>query len=814
MAIKKSELYSSLWASCDKLRGGMDASQYKDYILTLLFVKYVSDRYKGEPYADIIVPESGSFDDMIALKGKDNIGEGMDVIIANLAEKNGLRNVIGNAKFNDDTKLGKDKEQVDKLTGLVSIFQRPALDFSHNRAEGDDIIGDAYEYLMRNFATESGKSKGQFYTPAEVSRIIASIIGIDKVTSPDTTIYDPACGSGSLLIRAADAAPVDVTIYGQEKDIATAGMAHMNFVLHNKASAVIEGNANTFSDPKFFKDNDQTELKTFDFVVANPPFSMKNWTDGIAGKEYGRFDGYGAKPPEKGGDYAWLLHIVKSMKPRGKGACILPHGVLYRGNAEATIRTTLIKKGYIKAIIGLPANLFYGTGIPACIIVLDKEGAGSRDGIFMIDGSRGFVKDGNKNRLRERDIYKIISAFRDWRDEDKYSRFVPLAEIVRKEYSLNIPRYIDSGEPEDLQSIDGHLNGGIPAVDVDSYSKYWKLFPNLKSMLFVPLRGGYYRSVLPKVEISHTIYADKEFSAYADLIDNAIEAWKSGVWDKLTGLNVDTDVKVFISEIAAEILRQFEPVTLLDKYDVYQVLLAYWQDVMADDAFIIKADGYKAAREIENIVKVTEKKKKNGSKVTTEKVVGWEGKLISRQVIRDYYFRTEQQAITDSEDVIAEKESELAELIENAEDSAITNEVLNDNGNLNKIKLKAELKKLKDGKDRDEYKELTTLADLQDKIEEFNKLLKQMRSELEAKELAKYRVLTDDEIIELLIAQKWYGAIVKGIEQLYRAVSHGIAARVTELAERYERTMPELESEVTDYAARVNGHLERMGFKW
>jgi len=812
MAVKKSELYRSLWASCDKLRGGMDASQYKDYILTLLFVKYVSDRYKGEPYADIIVPEGGSFDDMVALKGKDNIGEGMDIIIAKLAEANGLRNVIDNAKFNDETKLGKGKEQVDKLTDLVAIFQRPELDFSRNRAEGDDIIGDAYEYLMRNFATESGKSKGQFYTPAEVSRVIASVIGIDKATSPDTTVYDPACGSGSLLIRAADAAPIDVTIYGQEKDIATAGMARMNFVLHNKATAEIAGNANTFSDPQYFKDDDHNELKQFNLVVANPPFSLKNWTDGIAGKYYGRFDG-GEMPPEKNGDYAWVLHIIKSMKPNGKGACVLPLGVLFRGNTEATIRTNLTNKGYIKAVIGLPANLFYGTSIPACIIILDKEGARSRDGIFMIDCSKGFVKDGNKNRLRERDIYKIVSAFREWRDEDKYSRFVPIAEIERNDYNLNIPRYIDNSEPEDLQSIDGHLNGGIPIVDIDSLSKYWNLFPNLKSKLFVPLRKGFYSSVLPKEEVSPAIYTDKEYSSYANRIDGAIEAWKSTVSDQLTGINTDTVVKSFIFELAEIILQQFEPITLLDKYDVYQVLLTYWQDVMADDVYIIKADGYKAARETENIVKVTEKKKKDGTRVTSEKVIGWEGKLIPRQVIRDYYFRSEQQAITDTEDVIGVKESELAELIENAEDGAITNETLNDKGELVKGKLKAELKKLNDN-ESDEYKELTTLADLQGKIDKCNKLLKKMRKELEKEEQAKYLTFTDDEIIELLVNQKWYGAIVKGIEQLFRAVSHDIGARVTELAERYERTMPELEIEVTDNAARVHGHLKRMGFEW
>ncbi|MCL2184521.1 MAG: N-6 DNA methylase [Treponema sp.] len=812
MAVKKSELYSSLWASCDKLRGGMDASQYKDYILTLLFVKYVSDKYKGEKFPEIIIPKGGSFDDIIALKGKDgsdgknSIGEGMDIIINKLAEANGLRNVINNAKFNDETKLGKGKEQVDKLTDLISIFQRPELDFSRNRAEGDDIIGDAYEYLMRNFATESGKSKGQFYTPAEVSRVIANIIGIDKAKSPKTTIYDPACGSGSLLIRASDAAPVEVTIYGQEKDIATAGMARMNLVLHNKASAEIEV-ANTFSEPHDFN-NGCEGIGRYDFVVANPPFSMKNWTDGIAGKEYGRFDGFGAMPPDKNGDYTWLLHIIKSIKTNGKGACILPHGVLFRGNAEETIRTALIKKGYIKAIIGLPVNLFYGTGIPACIIILDKEGAGNREGIFIIDGSRGFVKDGNKNRLRERDIYKIVSAFREWRNEDKFSRFVPLAEIERNEYNLNIPRYIDSSDAEDLQNIDGHLKGGIPAVDIKSLSKYWALFPKLNKVLFKPFRREFYSSIVPKDEISRTVYADGEFSAYADRIDQATESWKAAVWKKLTGIKTNTDIKKYIIELADEILHQFEQVTLLDKYDVYQVLLAYWNDVMADDVFIIKQEGYKAARETINILGEYTSGKKKGQ----EKITGWEGKLIPRQVLRDYFFRVEQQAIADTENVIAAKINELAELIENAEDGSITNDTLNDKGELVKGKLKAEIKKLKDNEDSDDYKELMALSVLQDKIDEFTKLLKQMYSELEGKELDKYKALTDKEIIELLVNQKWLGAIVAGIEQLYRAVSQGIAARVTELADRYEQTLPEIEAQVAELESKVKSHLETMGF--
>lgn len=524
MAIKKNELYSSLWASCDKLRGGMDASQYKDYILTLLFVKYVTDKFKGEKYADINVPEGGSFDYMVAAKGDKNIGEKMDMVIAALAEASELRGIIDNAHFNDESKLGKGQEMVDKLTGLIAIFQRPELNFKNNRAGGDDIVGDAYEYLMRNFATESGKSKGQFYTPAEVSRILAKVIGIDKITPRDEgyTVYDPACGSGSLLIRAADAAPFEVAIYGQEKDVATAGLAKMNLVLHNKATGEIK-TGNTFSDPQYFEDAEGTIIKRFDFAVVNPPFSTKNWMDGL--KEYGRFEGYGDRPPEKNGDYAWLLHILKSLKRTGKAAVILPHGVLFRGNAEATIRKAIIDKGYIKGIIGLPANLFYGTGIPACILVIDKEDADDRQGIFMIDASHDFIKDGNKNRLRERDIYKIVTIFNNQiTDDPKYARFVPNDEIkVKNEYNLNIPRYIDSGTPEDIQDINAHLNGGIPACDVDGLDHYWLLFGGLKSKLFSVLREGYYQLNIEKDEVRSTIYADDEFLAYSYKIDAAFE---------------------------------------------------------------------------------------------------------------------------------------------------------------------------------------------------------------------------------------------------------------------------------------------------
>lgn len=811
MAVKKSELYSSLWASCDSLRGGMDSSQYKDYILTLLFVKYVSDKFKGVAYGDIDVPGGGSFDDMLALIGHKNIGEEMDKIIAKLAEANNLRGVIDNARFNDEDKLGKGQEMVDKLNELLGIFRDQMPDFSKNRADGDDIIGDAYEYLMRNFATESGKSKGQFYTPSEVSRILAKVVGIEHAHGNNITLYDPACGSGSLLIRAAEAAPVDVAIYGQEKDGTTAGLARMNFVLHNRATAEVKGGYSTFSDPQFKNQLDDSMIRQFDFAVVNPPFSTKNWTHGL--KEYGRFDGYGDRPPQKNGDFAWLLHIIKSLKRKGKAAVILPHGVLFRGNSEATIRQSLIDRGYIKGIISLPANLFYGTGIPACIIIIDKENADERDGIFMIDASRDFIKDGNKNRLRERDVYKITTVFNSRLELPKYSRFVPNSEIKEKNaYNLNIPRYINSGTAEDIQSIDAHLNGGIPADDVGSLSLYWETFPKLQEKLFVPLRKGFYALAVEKGTIRDTIYGERDFSAYADKVENAFKNWRKKVDIKLRTISSTTRPKLLIAEIAEQIIEEYRPITLVDKYDVYEVLLSYWNETMSDDVYLIVQDGYKAGRDIKVFKKTTTKKKKDGTEVKEEKETGWAGKLVPKTLIIEMFFAAEQKAIDDIDIVIAAAQTELDEMIENAEDGSIIGEVLKDNGNFDKPGLK---KKLKDKElEEDDKVVLQKLQDLVTRVDDGMKTIKDLRAALDNKAREQYAKLTDEQIMELLLNRKWYCSLVSGVHALYTAVSHRISERVMELADRYEKSMPQLENEVAELESKVKSHLERMGFVW
>ncbi|MCD4816185.1 MAG: type I restriction-modification system subunit M [Methanosarcinales archaeon] len=798
MAIKKSELYSSLWKSCDELRGGMDASQYKDYVLVLLFIKYVSDKYAGEKYAPIAIPEGGSFLDMVALKGKKDIGEGINTIIAKLAEANELKGVIDVADFDNSDKLGKGKEMVDRLSNLVGIFQNESLDFSKNKADGDDILGDAYEYLMRHFATESGKSKGQFYTPSEVSRIMARVIGVDQAKSQTQTIYDPTCGSGSLLLKAADETHQGVTIYGQEMDNATTALAKMNMILHNNPTAEI-WNDNTLSTP-YFKNPDGT-LKTFDFAVANPPFSTKAWSNGFDpfNDLYERFKGYGI-PPAKNGDYAFLLHLIRSLKSNGKGAIILPHGVLFRGNAEAEIRENIIRRGFIKGIIGLPANLFYGTGIPACIIVIDKENAESRKGIFMMDAGKGFMKDGNKNRLREQDIHKIVDVFNKQAEVPKYSRMVSVEEIERNEYNLNIPRYIDSQEAEDIQDIEAHLLGDIPTQDIDDLDNYWQVCPTLKNALFtISPRKEYVTLKIPQEEIKHTIFSHPEFADYTQEIDTAFKTWKDEWIPMLKTLDVDAKPKEVILNLSESILASFADKDLIDQYDIYQHLMTYWMETMQDDVYLIAGGGWKA-----------ELSRVNGKKDE------WDSELAPKQLVINRYFTDEKKAIEQLEadrDGISRQIEEMEE--EHSGEEGLLEEVKSDKGKISKGTVQKRIKVIKNDAVADDFEELNVLEAylrLIDKEAMAKKQIKDVQKALDLKVIDRYKVLTQDEIKSLVVDDKWMAAISGDVKSEMERISQRLARRIKELAERYDLPMPVMNAQVDELEMKVNRHLEKMGF--
>jgi type I restriction enzyme M protein len=813
MALKKSELYSSLWKSCDELRGGMDASQYKDYVLVLLFVKYVSDKYAGNPNALIDVPTGCTFADMVALKNDKEIGDKINKLMARLADANDtLNGAINVADFNDEEKLGKGKEMVDRLSKLVGIFE--GLSFGRNRAEGDDLLGDAYEYLMRHFATESGKSKGQFLTPSEVSRVMAQIIGLGSARDARQSICDLTCGSGSLLLKAHDEAKsrtgLDLALYGQEMDNATAALARMNMVLHDCPTAEI-WQANTLAAPHFLHPTDKTALQLFDFQVANPPFSTKAWGNGFdpLNDLFGRFE-YGV-PPDKNGDFAFLLHILKTLKSTGKGAVILPHGVLFRGGAEGSIRKNIIRQGYIKGIVGLPANLFYGTGIPACIIVLDKEGAAGRTmeggGIFMVDASKGFIKDGNKNRLRAQDMHRIVDTFTRQQAVPKYARLVPLSEIAANDYNLNLPRYIDSTEPEDLQDIAAHLQGGIPLADIDGLHRYWQVLPAVRQALFAPVadatrRDQYCQLAVEPSQVKATIFGHSEFTTFNQTVTQRFATWKAAHTPLLNGIQLGDRPKALIENLSESLLKTFQAfdaAPLIDAYDVYQHLMDYWAETLQDDVWMIATDGWQAVQD----------GKPNVDLIPTALVVA-------------RYFAAEQQAV---EALEAERDAIIRQMEEldgeHCSEGGLLEEGKTDKGKLTAKSVKDRLKALQAltvraeiADAQDEIKTLKAYAALLEQEATASKKAKDFQKALDAKVAAKCAHLAVAEIQTLVVQDKWLATLTASVQSELDRVSQALTGRIRQLAERYATPLPALGDEMEVLSSRVDEHLKAMGFVW
>ncbi|MBQ3694095.1 MAG: SAM-dependent DNA methyltransferase [Synergistaceae bacterium] len=778
MPVKKSELYSLLWEACNKLRGGVEPARYKDYVLVLLFFKYISDKYNNDPYSDFTVPEGASFETLINAKGKKEVGETVNKTLQRFLEANKLTGSLPAVSFENTNELGTGKELIDRVSGLIGVFQDPALDFRSNRASGDDIIGDAYEYFMMKFAQESGKSKGQFYTPAEVSRIIARLIGIGNVTEK-VTVYDPAAGSGSLLIRAADEAPVNssgfslASIYGQEIDISTAGLAKMNFILHQRGTGQIQ-KGNTLSDPKYLDEFGQ--LERFDFIVMNPPFSQKSWSDGvnIESDIYNRFEGFGI-PPMKNGDYAWLLHVIKSLAQNGKAGIVLPHGVLFRGNAEEIIRIQLIKTKYIRGIVSLPPNLFYGVGIPACLMFIDKENAPAREGIFFIDASNGFKKDGNKNRLREQDIERIVRVYNAQQEIEGYSRLVPYSEILESNGgNLNVPRYIQKPDDTLPHNITAHLNGGIPEYDINTLAKIWRISPSLKEKIFAFTDGGIYRLAV-KAEETEKIFGDDETLRAQKLTEGTeiFAAWADEARDSLMNINGDTNPRNLIRELGDSILSHYDMAMIVDKYSVFDVLMNYWNGAMQDDVYMIRAYGWEAGR---NIAYEYDKK---------GKITSWEGELIPREIIEHEYFSHELDAI-----------------------EALSDETAS---------LNAEIEDLRGDSDPDDELPPETLKTISRKENEARKLsreAKRLRKELDEAVIKKYKDLSVDEIKRLLFNAKWLARLSHDISIEIDGVMNECMSRLMMIAERYGRTLVEIEKDTDESREAVRNALGRMGYVW
>ncbi|MGN8527546.1 type I restriction-modification system subunit M [Helicobacter pylori] len=811
MAIKKSELYSSLWAGADSLRGGMDASEYKNYVLNLLFLKYISDKAKNNRDSEIEVPQGCFYEDILALEGDKEIGDKLNKIIAKIAERNDLKGVIDSVDFNDNTKLGEGKAMTDTLSNLVKIFAD--LSLGAHGALDDDLLGDAYEYLMRHFASESGKSKGQFYTPSEVSLLLSLLLGIDENTRQDKSIYDPTCGSGSLLLKASSlVGKKGLTIYGQEKDISTTALCKMNMILHNSATAdIAKGGFSTLSNPFFIKNG---MLQTFDYVVANPPFSLKNWTDGLSidpkskqviNDHFNRFED--GTPPEKNGDFAFLLHIIKSLKDTGKGAVILPHGVLFRGNAEAQIRKNLLMKGYIKGVIGLAPNLFYGTSIPACVIVLDKENVHARKGVFMIDASKDFKKDGNKNRLRDQDVQKMIDTFNAYKEIPYYSKMVSLEEISANDYNLNIPRYIASKQEleKDLFAL---INSPsyLPKNEIKAYDPYFQVFKELKNTLFKKSdKEGYYALKTECENIKELITQSLEYQTFHASVLSAFDRLE--LFTTFNDLEPGFNPKTLIESVCQKVLKEFEKVGILDKYGVYQLFKDYYNEVLQDDWFLISFNGFRSAKELRKLTPLKDKNKKANYLEEPDFVIQktyYKSDLIPKHLIKQRFFEKELNELEELENALNEKEALLDEFIEEHSNE----EGLFDGLKINESVLKKELKNATDPEDEKILK--TALEWLEAK----NKALKmknKAHEELELKAFHQYKNLKLGEIKDLIIKDKWLNSLKNALENKILKRINAFTSALNEIIQTYSNSLLELDKEVKESESKVLEHLKDLG---
>ncbi|NHA21406.1 type I restriction-modification system subunit M [Helicobacter pylori] len=814
MAIKKSELYSSLWAGADSLRGGMDASEYKNYVLNLLFLKYISDKAKNNMDSEIEVPQGCFYEDILALEGDKEIGDKLNKIIAKIAERNDLKGVIDSVDFNDNTKLGEGKAMIDTLSNLVKIFAD--LSLGAHGALDDDLLGDAYEYLMCHFASESGKSKGQFYTPSEVSLLLSLLLGIDENTRQDKSIYDPTCGSGSLLLKASSlAGEKGLTIYGQEKDISTTALCKMNMILHNSATAdIAKGGSSTLSNPLFTTENGM--LKTFDYVVANPPFSLKNWTDGLSidpkskqviNDHFNRFED--GTPPEKNGDFAFLLHIIKSLNPTGKGAVILPHGVLFRGNAEGVIRKNLLLKGYIKGVIGLAPNLFYGTSIPACVIILDKENAHARKGVFVIDASKDFKKDGNKNRLRDQDVQKMIDTFNAYKEIPHYSKMVSLEEISANDYNLNIARYIASKQEleKDLFAlINSHKASYLPKNEIKAYAPYFKVFKELKNTLFKKSdKEGYYALKTECENIKDYITQSLEYQTFHTSVLNAFDRLE--LFTTFNDLEPGFNPKTLIESVCQKVLKEFEKVGILDKYGVYQLFKDYYNEVLQDDWFLISFNGFESAKELRKLTPLKDKNKKANYLEEPDFVIQktyYKSDLIPKNLIKQRFFEKETKELEELENALNEKEALLDEFIEEHSNE----EGLFDGLKINESVLKKELKNATDLEDKEILK--TALEWLEAK----NKALKMKNKayeELELKAFHQYKNLKINEIKDLIIKDKWLNSLKNALENKIQKRINAFISALNTIISSYSNSLLELDKEVKESESKVLEHLKDLG---
>ena len=829
--MNKQQLASKIWESANKMRSKIEANEYKDYILGFIFYKFLSDKelkyLKENDYEDADIRELTEEDEDAVKDIQTSIGYfiayenlfstwlemGSDFEVDNVRTAlSAFTRLISEShkkvfdKIFDTlqsglSKLGdSSKSQTKAVSDLIYLIK----DIPMDGKQDYDVLGFVYEYLISNFAANAGKKAGEFYTPHEVSVLMSEIVAEHLKDRDKIEIYDPTSGSGSLLINIGKSLSKymdnsnGIKYYAQELKENTYNLTRMNLVMRGIIpSNIYARNGDTLEDDwPYFDDADPIasyDPLYVDAVVSNPPYSQ-NWNP--SGKEMDpRYAGYGIAPKSKA-DYAFLLHDLYHLKPDGIMNIVLPHGVLFRGGEEGEIRKNLIENNKIDAIIGLPANIFFGTGIPTIVMVLKQKR--TNDDVLIIDASKGFIKEGKNNKLRDSDIKKIVDTFKNRLSIDKYSKVVSRDEIRQNDYNLNIPRYVDSSEKAESWDIYALMFGGIPEKELNDYKEYWDAFPTLRADLYSKAGNSYY--ALNTDDVKGTIKNNKDVRAFIEEYKNAFNGFDEAL-ENILIKNIES-INISMAEILIgdEIFRRIKDKSLVNAYEAYQLFSDEWNTVSVD-LEIIQTEGFEATKKVDpNIVS----KKKDGKDVEVQD--GWAGHVIPFSLVQDKILYAEKKALSDKENRLLDIKSLYEELLEEFnEDEKEMDFITEDRDAF----VNSEVIKASKNKELEEetVAKLKKVVDIIDEEKKLKKEIKTLNAELENETKKRIEELTDTEVIELL-KDKWITPIVKGLDVIPNRIIESLSSKMESLVKKYELTFSDVEKEIAETEKSLRDMLD------
>ena len=827
--MNKQQLASKIWESANKMRSKIDANEYKDYILGFIFYKFISEieiKYlKANDWTDEYLPQLTEEDSDTVESIQKNLGyfisyenlfstwlkKGNDFSVQDVRDAlsafsrliNPTHKKVFEGIFDTlQTGLSKLGDSAAAQSKAISDLIQLIKDIPMDSKQGYDVLGFIYEYLIEKFSANAGKKAGEFYTPHEVSLLMSEIVANHLKDRENIEIYDPTSGSGSLLINIGKSATkyIDgenkVKYYAQELNQNTYNLTRMNLVMRGiKADNIVTRNGDTLEDDwPYFDENDP--IGTYDplyvdAVVSNPPYSIAwNPTD----KETDpRYLGYGLAPRGKA-DYAFLLHDLYHLKPDGIMNIVLPHGVLFRGGEEGEIRRNLIEKNKIDAIIGLPANIFYGTGIPTIIIVLKQKRSNSD--VLIIDASKGFIKEGKNNKLRASDIKKIVDVISRRENVDKFSRTVSRDEIRENDYNLNIPRYVDSSEEAESWDIYASMFGGLPKAEIDKLKKYWDAFPGLKTTLFEITSSENCKLVTE--DIKKTIKEHQDIKNFKEKFHKAFLDFDEYLNEELISKMDSLSISRTEEKLAQNIFSRLNYINLVDKYEAYQLLDDDWNKI-AIDLEIIQTEGFESTKVVNPNIVVRKK-----GKIDQEFQEGWKGYIIPFELIQDTLLSEDRQKLR-------EKENRLSEIASNYEeifDTLIEEEKESDFVNENSFVFSEVKKALKSGILEPETTEkLEKVTALNNEEKTLKSAIKSDSALLEEKSKEIIENLTDEQVIELL-KDKWIKLLIQNLLKLPDSIISELTSKLEALAKKYETTLSDIEQEIQETEKSLSSMID------